>query len=42
MLDVADAAALTIPHIVLSSKDESADAVAGYADVIARGKGRVV
>ena len=42
MLDVTDAKALTIPHIVLASKDEPAEAVAGYADVIANGKGGVV
>ncbi|KAJ5583997.1 uncharacterized protein N7459_003797 [Penicillium hispanicum] len=42
MLDVADAKALTIPHIVLASKDEPADAVAAYADVIPKGKGGVV
>lgn len=31
-MDVTDAQALSIPHIVLASKDEPADAVAGYAD----------
>ncbi|KAF3402051.1 hypothetical protein F1880_009945 [Penicillium rolfsii] len=35
-LDPADAQALSIPHIVLASKDEPADAVAGYADFFAK------
>lgn len=40
LMDPADAGALTIPHIVLASKDEPADAVAAYADIIAKnGKG---
>ncbi|KAJ5301262.1 hypothetical protein N7508_006125 [Penicillium antarcticum] len=33
-MDVADAALISIPHIVLASKDEPADAVTGYAKVI--------
>jgi hypothetical protein len=33
-MDVADAASLSIPHIVLASKDEPVDAVTGYARVI--------
>jgi hypothetical protein len=33
-MDVADAAPLSIPHIVLASKDEPADAVTGYTRVI--------
>ena len=38
-VDPADAQALSIPHIVLASKDEPADAIAGYADFFAkRGK----
>jgi dienelactone hydrolase len=35
-MDAADAQALTIPHIVLASKDEPADAIAGYADLFAK------
>lgn len=43
LLDPADASALTIPHVVLASKDESADAVAAYADIITNnGKGGLV
>jgi dienelactone hydrolase len=34
-MDPADARALSIPHIVLASKDEPASAVAAYADIIA-------
>ncbi|GLI79450.1 hypothetical protein PoHVEF18_007785 [Penicillium ochrochloron] len=34
--DPADAQALSIPHIVLASKDEPADAIAGYADFFAK------
>ncbi|KAJ5771427.1 uncharacterized protein N7511_003478 [Penicillium nucicola] len=33
-MDMADAAQITIPHIVLASKDEPVDAVTGYARVI--------
>jgi hypothetical protein len=33
-MDLADAAHLAIPHIVLASKDEPADAVKGYAETI--------
>ncbi|CAL5868427.1 uncharacterized protein PFLUO_LOCUS2652 [Penicillium psychrofluorescens] len=32
--DKADAEKLTVPHIVLASKDEPAEAIAGYAEVI--------
>lgn len=40
LMDPADAGALTIPHIVLASKDEPADAVTAYADIVAKnGKG---
>lgn len=43
LLDPSDASALTVPHIVLASKDESADAVAAYADTITNnGKGGLV
>lgn len=42
-MDPAEASALTIPHIVLASKDEPADAVAVYTDIIAKnGKGGLV
>jgi hypothetical protein len=34
MLDPADAKEITIPHIVLASKDEPADNVAGFKEVI--------
>ncbi|KAJ5378223.1 uncharacterized protein N7496_005632 [Penicillium cataractarum] len=37
-MDAADAQALSIPHIVLASKDEPADAIAGYADLFAKEK----
>lgn len=35
-MDPVDAQALSIPHIVLASKDEPADAIAGYADFLAK------
>jgi dienelactone hydrolase len=39
-MDAADATALSIPHIVLASRDEPADVVAAYADIVAKnGKG---
>ncbi|KAJ5771562.1 hypothetical protein N7520_002091 [Penicillium odoratum] len=38
----ADAKAISIPHIVLASKDEPADVVEEYANVIANGKGGLV
>jgi hypothetical protein len=41
-MDTADAKALTIPHIVLASKDEPAIMVGEYASVIANGKGGLV
>jgi hypothetical protein len=33
-MDKADAENLTIPHLVLASKDEPANAVQGYAEII--------
>ncbi|KAJ5537445.1 hypothetical protein N7513_010631 [Penicillium frequentans] len=41
-MDAADATALTIPHIVLASKDEPAIVVEEYAEVITNGKGGLV
>lgn len=41
-MDAADAKALTIPHIVLASKDEPAIVVGQYTDVITNGKGGLV
>ncbi|KAJ5885508.1 hypothetical protein N7495_010018 [Penicillium taxi] len=41
-MDATDAEKLAVPHIVLASKDEPADAVAAYADIIAKGKGGIV
>lgn len=41
-MDPADEKALTIPHIVLASKDEPAIVVEEYADMIANGKGGLV
>ncbi|KAJ6115457.1 hypothetical protein N7486_001235 [Penicillium sp. IBT 16267x] len=41
-MDAADAKALTIPHIVLASKDEPAVVIGEYADVITNGKGGLV
>ncbi|KAJ5690924.1 alpha/beta-hydrolase [Penicillium malachiteum] len=41
-MDLADAKALSIPHIVLASKDEPADVVGGYAETISSGKGGYV
>ncbi|KAJ5282002.1 hypothetical protein N7478_007374 [Penicillium angulare] len=38
-MDIADAQSLTIPHIVLASKDEPAEVVGGYAEVITKGRG---
>ncbi|KAJ5087130.1 hypothetical protein N7456_010746 [Penicillium angulare] len=38
-MDIADAQNLTVPHIVLASKDEPAEVVDGYAEVIMKGKG---
>ncbi|ODM16879.1 hypothetical protein SI65_07844 [Aspergillus cristatus] len=35
-LDTSDAEKLTIPHLILASKDEPADAVNGYADIISK------
>ncbi|KAJ5691764.1 hypothetical protein N7462_001187 [Penicillium macrosclerotiorum] len=35
-MDALDAKALSIPHIVLASKDEPADAVAAYTDHLAQ------
>lgn len=35
-LETSDAEKLTIPHLVLASKDEPADAVKGYADIISK------
>lgn len=39
-MDVADAQALSIPHIVLASKDEPADAVTAYTDLLAKNHGQ--
>ena len=39
-MEVADAQALTIPHIVLASKDEPADMVAAYADLLGNKPGQ--
>ncbi|KAJ5152560.1 uncharacterized protein N7482_009038 [Penicillium canariense] len=36
MMNVADAKALSIPHIVLASKDEPVDAVADYTDLLSK------
>lgn len=41
-MDAADAKALTVPHIVLASKDEPAVVIEEYADVISNGKGGLV
>lgn len=42
-MDVEEAKKLTVPHIVLASKDEPVEAVKGYAEVIAaNGIGGVV
>jgi len=41
-MDAADAKALTIPHIVLASKDEPAVVVGEYADLITNGMGGLV
>lgn len=42
-MDVADAVPIAIPHIVLASKDEPADAVEGYAKTIqSNSKGGIV
>ncbi|PLB45832.1 dienelactone hydrolase [Aspergillus steynii IBT 23096] len=38
-MDKADAEKITIPHIVLASKDEPADVVQQYKDIIANGPG---
>lgn len=35
-MEAADAEKLTIPHIVLASKDEPAEAVQGYKDIIGK------
>lgn len=35
-LETTDAENLAIPHLVLASKDEPADAVKGYADIISK------
>lgn len=35
-LETSDAEKLTIPHLVLASKDEPTDAVKGYADIISK------
>jgi uncharacterized LabA/DUF88 family protein len=42
-MDVADALPIAIPHIVLASKDELLEAVAGYAKTIeSNSKGGIV
>lgn len=38
-MDAADAKSISIPHIVLASKDESAETVEAYTDVLAAGHG---
>lgn len=43
LADKSDAQTLTIPHILLASKDESPDAIAGYKQIIeSNGKGGYV